>query len=41
MHNYANLCIIMHAIDTILLISVQDIMTKARAKFQPDALSGI
>ena len=40
MHNYGNLCIIMHPTDTILLSSLRLIMIKAHAKFQPGLCSG-
>ena len=40
MHNYANLCIIMHPTDTIFLSSLRVIVKKAHAKFQPNSLSG-
>ena len=40
MHNYANLCIIMHATYTILLSSLPGIMTKVCVKFHLDPMNG-
>ena len=40
MHNYANLCIIMHATDTILFSSLPGIMMKVCVKFRPDPING-
>ena len=38
-HNYANVCIIMHAINPILFNSLPLMITKASVKFQPDRIS--
>ena len=40
MHNYANLCIIMHATYTILFSSLPGIMMKVCVKFRPDPING-
>ena len=40
MHNYANLCIIMHATYTILFSSLPGIMIKVCVKFHPDPMNG-
>ena len=40
MHNYANLCIIMHARDTILFSSLPGVMMKVWVKFRPDPIDG-
>ena len=40
MHNYANLCIIMHATYTILFSSLPGIMMKACVKFHLDPING-
>ena len=37
--NYANLCIIIHATDTILFRCLPLVMTKANVKFHPDPTS--
>ena len=39
MHNYANLCIIMHATDTILFSSLPGIMIKVCVKFGSDLIN--
>ena len=40
MHNYANLCIIMHATYTILFSSLPGIMMKVCVKFHLDPING-
>ena len=40
MHNYANLCIIMYATDTILFSLLPCIMMKLCVKFRPDPING-